>query len=134
MAKPREGDRILLLKQKWMVLVLAGDKTMEIRGQRLKAGAAYFGWKGVIYASATLGDAIEIRGTQQWGNLRIQHRVPETMLPYKRTFGLPIRNIESLNPPVPFHHPKGAIGIVKYRQGRDSDLRLQSKVGIIGSE
>ena len=115
MAVPRNGDRILVLNQKWLGLVLAGHKTMEVRGKRLRAGAAYFGWKGTIYASATLGDAIEICDAQQWDNLRNQHRVPEQVLPYKRTFGLPIHNIERLNPPVSFRHPKGAIDIVKYR-------------------
>ena len=115
MAMPRNGDRILVLKQKWLGLVLVGDKTMEVRGKRLKAGVAYVGWKGTIYASATLGDAVEIRDTQQWDSLRDQHRVPGQVLPYKRTFGLPIHNIERLNPPVSFRHPKGAIGIVKYR-------------------
>ena len=132
--QPRDGDRILVVTQHWIALVLDGNKTMEVRGKRLKAGAAYFGWKGAIYATATLGDAVDIRDVQHWDSLRSQHRVPGNVLPYKRTFGLPIRNIESLKPPVPFHHPKGAIGIVKYRQGRDSDLGRQSKVGIIGSE
>ena len=113
--QPRNGDRILLLKQHWMALVLDGSKTMEIRGKRLKAGVAYFGRKGTIYACATLGDAIEIRDTQQWDSLRCQHRVPEIALPYKRTFGLPINKMECLNPPIPFRHPKGAVGIVKYR-------------------
>ena len=115
MAMPRNGDRTLVLKQNWLGLVLAGDKTMEVRGKRLRAGAAYFGWKGTIYASATLGDAVEICDTQQWNNLRNQPRVPEQVLPYKRTFGFPIHNIERLSPPVSFRHPKGAIGIVKYR-------------------
>ena len=115
MMMPRNGDRILVLKQKWLELVLAGDKTMEVRCKRLRAGVAYFGWKGAIYASATLGDAVEIQDTQQWDNLRHQHRTPGQVLPYKRTFGLPLHNLERFNPPVSFHHPKGAIGIVKYR-------------------
>ena len=115
MAMPHNGDRILALKQKWLALVLADNKTMEVRGKRLKAGAAYFGWKGKIYASATLGDAVEIRHTRQWESLRHLHRVPGNVLPYKRTFGLPLHNIERLSPPIPFHHPKGAVGIVRYR-------------------
>ena len=115
MVMPRNGDRILVLKQKWLGLVLAGDKTMEVRGKRLRAGVAYFGWKGAIYASATLGDAVEICDIQQWDNLRSQHCVPERVLPYKRTFGLPIHNIERLVKPLSFRHPKGAVGIVKYR-------------------
>ena len=114
--QPRDGDRILLLKQNWLALVLAGDKTMEVRGKRLRAGKCFFGWKGTIYASATLGDAVEIRDAHQWESLRHLHRVPEQALPYARTFGLPIHDIERLNPPIPFHHPKGAVGIVKYRE------------------
>ena len=116
MARPRNGDRILLLKQNWLALVLAGDKTMEVRGKRLRAGECFFGWKGAIYASATLDDAIEIPDAQQWESLRHLHRVPGNVLPYARTFGLPINDVERLNPPIPFHHPKGAVGIVKYRE------------------
>ena len=112
---PHNGDRILVLKQNWLALVLAGKKTMEVRGKRLKAGAAYFGWKGTIYASATLGDAVEIRDAQHWDSLRSQHRVPGNVLPYTRTFGLPLNDVERTSPPIAFHHPKGAVGIVKYR-------------------
>ena len=39
----------------------------------------------------------------------------ESALPYKRTFGLPIHNIERLDKPLSFRHPKGAVGIVKFR-------------------
>ena len=115
MAMPRNGDRILVLKQNWLALVLDGNKIMEVRGKRLKAGAAYFGWKGAIYASATLGDAVDIRDVQHWDSLRSQHRVPGNVLPYRRTFGLLIQSVERISPPVPFHHPKGAVGIVKFR-------------------
>ena len=65
MAMPRNGDRTLVLKQNWLGLVLAGDKTMEVRGKRLRVGVAYFGWKGTIYASATFGDAVAICDIQQ---------------------------------------------------------------------
>ena len=114
--QPKDGDRILLIKQKWLALVLAGDKTMEVRGKRLRAGKCFFARKGVIYASAALGDAIEIPDAQQWESLQHLHCVPGKVLPYARTFGLPINGVERLNPPIPFHHPKGAVGIVKYRK------------------
>ena len=115
MVMPRNGDRILVIKQKWLGLVLAGDSTMEIRGKRSRAGVAYSGWKGAICASATLGDTVEICDIQQSDNLRSQQCVPESALPYKRTFGLPIHNIERLDKPLSFRHPKGAVGIVKFR-------------------
>ena len=35
-------------------------------------------------------------------------------LPYKTTFGLPIRQCHRVTP-TPYEHPRGAIGIVKYR-------------------
>ena len=116
MVMPRNGDRILVLKQNWLSLVLDADKRMEIRSKRLRAGKCFFGWKGTIYASATLGDAVEIRDAHQWESLRHLHRVPGNVLPYKRTFGLPIQSVERLSPSVPYHHPKGAVGIVIYRE------------------
>lgn len=115
MALPCDGDRILILKHNWLSLVVDGSKTMEIRGSKLKAGKCFFGWKSNIYASAILGEPIEIPDIQQWGNLRMQHRVLGNVLPYKKTYGLPIRNVERLEPPLSFCHPKGAIGIVKYK-------------------
>ena len=102
MALPCDGDRILILKHNWLSLVVDGSKTMEIRGSKLKAGKCFFCWKSNIYASAILGEPIEIPDIQQWGNLRMQHRVLGNVLPYKKTYGLPIRNVERLEPPLSF--------------------------------
>ena len=55
-----EGDQNLLLNQKWLELMLVGDKIMEVLGRQLKPGVAFFGWKGSIYTATILGDAVEI--------------------------------------------------------------------------
>ena len=82
--QPRNGDRIRALRKNWVALVLAGSKTMDMRSQRLKAGKTHLDCKGVIYASATLGNAISIQTTQQWDSLRQHHRVHGNALPCKQ--------------------------------------------------
>ena len=112
---PCPGDRILVLKQNWLDLVMSGGKTMEVRSKRLKPGTCFLGSKGSIYASATLGEAIEINDTHQWVSMRHLHRVNTEARPYKRTFGIPICNVACLEAPLSYHHPRGAVGIVKYK-------------------
>ena len=114
---PCNGDRILVLKRNWLDLVLSGDKTMELRGKRLKSGRCFLGWHGHIYASADLGEATQIHSVEQFVRLQDQHCVREwepSGLPYKRTFGLPLHNMQHVIPPIKYRHPKGAVGIVKY--------------------
>ena len=42
---PKPGDRILIFKPQWLMQILAGAKTMEVRGRPYK-GKFYFGTKG----------------------------------------------------------------------------------------
>ena len=42
---PKAGDRILIFKPQWLMQILAGGKTMEVRGATYK-GKFYFGTKG----------------------------------------------------------------------------------------
>ena len=60
MAKPQQGDRILVLKPTWLEQILALKKTLEIRGSKLKPGRSFLGCGGRIYASALLDAAIAI--------------------------------------------------------------------------
>ena len=90
-------------------------KTLEIRGRRLKAGYYYLGCRGHIYGCAQFGDAFAINSEAEWNALRSQHCIDASELPYKHTWGLPIESVWRMARPVPFVHPRGAIGIVKYR-------------------
>ncbi len=87
---------------------------MEIRGAPLKAGPYYLGCKKNIYAVATTGSPIAITTVEEWDSLRPQHRVEGAELPYAKTFGLPLLDVRHVSR-MPFAHPRGAIGIVKYR-------------------
>ena len=114
MNTPRTGDKILVLKWHWLQLILDRRKTMEIRGLALRRGRYFLGFKkNMYYDWVQFGDAQRIVNLQQWGQLRSRHLVPGVDLPYKRTCGLPILRAKRLREPVPFFHPKGAVGIVR---------------------
>ena len=66
-------------------------------------------------ASGILGEAVPITTDEAWRELRGEHCVGTDVLPYKKTFGLPILKMEKLVRPVRYKHPRGAVGIVKQR-------------------
>ena len=112
---PRVGDRILVLKWPWLELILLRRKTIEVRGVAFRRGRYFLGFKRNVYGWVEFGDPMRIASVEQWQELRHLHRVESPSLPYKRTFGCPILRAQALSTPVPFTHPKGAVGIVKYR-------------------
>ena len=112
---PRVGERILILRKEWLERILEGEKTIEIRGTRLREGDVWLGNKGVVSGKARLGPAVLIDTEQEWSALRLQHLVENTALPYKTTWGLPLQSVARLPEGVPFLHRRGAIGIVKFR-------------------
>ena len=105
----------MVLKRPWLMWILGGDKTMEIRSRALRAGRYYLGHKKLIYGEIVLGQAILISTDEHWVATRDQHLVT-TPRPYKKTFGLPILSMTRYDKKFPFSHPPGAIGIVKYRK------------------
>ena len=115
MSHPAPGDRILVVRPQWMRLILAKEKTYEIRGRPLKAGEYFMGHRGLIQARIVLGSAVRIQSTQQWQALRPQHRVADNVLPYKQTWGSPILEVEEIERRVRYIHPRGAIGLVRYK-------------------
>ena len=114
MAGPLPGDRILVLRPHWLNLILAGEKTLEIRGRNLSAGNYWLGTRGMIHGCAMLEPAMLINTAQAWQELRHRHRVESNELPYKTTYALPVRQCRRVTP-IPYVHPRGAVGIVKYR-------------------
>ena len=114
MAVPSPGDRILVLRANWWNLILSGEKTLEIRGRNLSAGKYWLGTRGMIHGFVILEPAILISTLQAWQDLRHRHCVDNDELPYKTTYGLPIRQCRRVTP-IPYVHPRGAVGIVKYR-------------------
>ena len=103
-----------MFRDKWLCRILLREKSMEIRGQRLKAGSYLFGCRSRIYARAMIGTPILVDTVQAWQGLRCRHRVQGNQLPYKKTWALPIAELKLYPHSHPYKHKKGAIGIVKY--------------------
>ena len=114
-ATPGAGDRFLVLKWQWIQLILSQTKTMEIRGVAFRRGRYFLGFKSNVYGCVELGDPMRIASGAEWAAFRHFHRVEARELPYRKTFGCPILRAQALSKPIPFIHPKGAVGIVKYR-------------------
>eukprot|EP00973_Karenia_brevis_P095099 12425674-Karenia_brevis.AAC.2 len=112
---PCLGDRILILREHWLEQILSGEKSLEIRGKRLREGDVWLGCHSRILGKARLGPAVAIRTEQEWEALRPRHRVMDDALPYKTTWGLPLQNVVRLREGAPYVHRRGAIGIVKYQ-------------------
>ena len=110
-----DGDRILVLKRKWLDLIIEGRKVIEVRGMRLRAGAYLIGCKGKAFARIRFGQAYEIKTDAHWKRLAKRHLVATPCRPYKHTWAIPVENVEALSQPIPYHHPRGAVGIVVYR-------------------
>ena len=113
-ALPRQGDKISILKEHWLDMILSHRKTLEVRGRALKAGKYWLGCRGVIRGKIVLADAIPIPDEDTWDSLRERHCVESSFLPYKSTHGLPILSVKKIKP-VTFTHTQGAVGIVIYR-------------------
>ena len=114
MMSPKAGDKILVMQEPWLSLILSGAKTLELRGSALKAGKYFLGHKKTIYGVILTGQPQFIVSDEQFQAMRPLHRVIGGR-PYKKTYGLPIASCRAIKPHVPYKHTKGAIGIVKYR-------------------
>ena len=113
MNTPGIGDKILVLKWHWLQLILNDKKTLEIRGMALRRGRYFLGFKKNMYGWVEFGDPMRIVNLQQWNQLRYRHLVQRADLPYKKTYGLPILQTGRFSEPMPYVHPKGAVGIVR---------------------
>ncbi len=118
---PAPGDRILVLKPRWLRLVLGRQKTLEIRGSPLAAGPAWLGARGTLYGSCVLGAPSEL-GADDWAAERSRHMVPGVP-PYMHPWASPVHDVRQLRPLRSYRHPKGAIGIVGYAQGQGTGER-----------
>ena len=112
---PKTLDKILVMQKHWLNLVMSGKKVLEIRSKRLSPGNYWLGCKGEIYAKVILSSPIEVKTLAEWIALRSEHCVQTDVLPYKKTYGLRIVSFGRLAKKYPYKHPRGAIGVVRYR-------------------
>lgn len=113
---PANGDRILVMRRQWLDLVLSGEKSIEIRAMPLRKGETYFlGCKGHVYGSVVVGEVQRLDSDEEWRVLLPSHLWDRADLPYKRTFAHSLLNLAASAIPVPYQHPRGAIGLVRFK-------------------
>ena len=86
-----KGASILIIKKQWLELILAGQKTLEIRGMKsLKRKRIYLaasGGGGFVLGSVEMVDCLLIESAQDWLDKSSAHCVAGDKLPYPATFG-----------------------------------------------
>jgi hypothetical protein len=106
----------LVIREPWIDLLLSGQKTWEMRGQR----PSYRGWIGLIRKGsgrvsgiARLVDVCDPLSPDEMVATFDQHRIPEAMIRSgevaKWTIPWKLTDIRALHKPVPYRHPNGAI-------------------------
>jgi len=107
----------LVIRPPWINMILAGDKTWEIRGSRTaKRGRIALiksGTKTIVGAC----DLVDVIGPLSLPDLlanQARHRIPADRLrregtPYRNTFAWVVAQPEAFPAPVPYDHPNGAV-------------------------
>ena len=70
---PEIGDRIMVVKEAWLSLILSGTKTMEVRGKPAGTGHTWIAYDGLVYASAEIAECI-LLSKDDFEKTRGQHR------------------------------------------------------------
>ena len=113
--RPKEGDRILVLRREYFDMMLKKEKTIEIRHQCLSKGFWHLGHGGLIYGGIWIGAGYTIADQADWQSSHLLHRHPSATLPYKRTCALPIIAVAAISPEIEYPHCQGSIGTATFR-------------------
>ena len=113
----------MILKDHWLKLILSGKKTVELRGQKAKAGWIWLGKDKMIYGRARIA-ACERLNVESFEACRAQHQLDT---------GVWLEDVSSLGQPTPFFKPWGPVGwaVVRFRpmdqpsRRRDREPKLQ---------
>ena len=111
---PELNDPILVMTREYLVRIVRGEKTLEIRHMNLAPKIRYLACEGKVQAKAEFGAAIPITSAKQWKNLYPQHLVKGEEPPYETTFALPILAFAGLKRAVPYRQKRAARGTLRF--------------------
>ena len=124
---PQLGQRVMILKDQWLKLILSGRKTMELRSKRAKTGWTWLGKGNFIHARGRIAACQELTA-DTFQMYRAQHGLETDAPPYTRTFALWLEDVQPLDEPAAFFKPWGPIGwaIVRFKK---TDLPSRARPG-----
>ena len=108
------GAAMYYIKQPYLDLIFAGQKTFEIRAHQYKAGYKYICLAGQVYGKAYFGKPVEVVSAAQWRDLVPHHRWDRLSKPYKHTWALPITEAIRFVATIPYEHQIGSVGTPKF--------------------
>ena len=62
-----------------------------------------------------VAEVVKVETVEQWRDLLPQHNWDVAEMPYKRTYAHALSRVTEAAAPVQYRHPRGAIGLVRYR-------------------
>ncbi|CAE7334026.1 unnamed protein product [Symbiodinium sp. CCMP2592] len=99
---PEEGDRIMVMKEAWLQLVMNRLKTLEIRGAPAALGRTWLGCNGQIHGAANIVNC-SIITEADFQATRAQHRHLGEMPNYKKTYALALQDVTQLEPSIDYY-------------------------------
>lgn len=110
----------LVIKKKWLDLILSGEKTWEIRGSKTKVRgriALIESGSGMVVGEAHLVEVLGPLTTRAMLNSVTKHQVPAATirrgLRYKTPHAWVMTKAKRYRKPKPYDHPPGAVIWVK---------------------
>ena len=109
----RSAKKALVVKKKWLDLILAGQKTWEIRGSSTsKRGWVHFAESqagGKLTGRARLVNCFPVTRSSFQSNYK-KHCVPRwSMVPYKTVYAWVFEDAEEFEKPFEYKHKLGAV-------------------------
>ena len=113
-AAPAVGEKMIVLKEPYTSLVMAGTKTMELRSRRI-IGDYYLAdsTTHTVKAKVAFGESWEL-SQEDYDNTRELHCVDQPTKRYKRTVGTLITSVQPLAEESSYRAKRGAIGFAKF--------------------
>ncbi|CAJ1412828.1 unnamed protein product [Effrenium voratum] len=127
---PAVGDRVLVMRQPWLDLVLSGEKTLELRATRHALGRVWLGMGGKVYGGVTIAGS-RVLSEAEFHEFADQHLWPrDAALPYeRRVCGLALTAPQRLAEPIPYWRPPGAVGVNIFRRTAEDAPPARPKGG-----
>ena len=112
---PPSWSVILVMKRLYWNRIIAGEKTLEIRNKPLKPKRYLVGRQGEIWGTLVLEPGKVIQTDEEWRALLPSHCWHVDKRPYKQTYAMSLKQVESFTTSLAYAPMKGQRGIAKYR-------------------
>ena len=112
---PPASSVILVMKRVSWDRIVAGKKTLEIKGKPLKPKRYPVGRGGELWGTLVVGPVLVIRTDEEWRALLPLHCWDVEKRPYKKTYALMLCKIESFTTSIRYATQRGQSSITKYR-------------------